>query len=89
MMAKPCIQECVYKDTRISTPEIDASLSLQVLVALAGLTALPWEGSNQELQRRQLGSLGEAVMQLLNRDPSRRATARQFHAACIGPPPLH
>lgn len=54
---------------------------LQVVAALVGQEPLPWTGSNKEKFVNELGQVAEIVMRLLNRDPSRRATARQVHTA--------
>ena len=81
------MQDDMVDTTRVVTTTVpgDRTLdhaSLQVLAALAGKAPLPWAGPNHKHYRHELGQLAETVMQLLNRDPSHRATARQVQTAC-------
>lgn len=56
---------------------------LQAVAQLKGEQELPWEDAETAAAAlRKLGMLRGAVLQLLHRDPTQRATARQFHTAC-------
>lgn len=55
---------------------------LQVFSALQGHRPLPWEGDQREIAHKALGILSGPVLQLLQREPSRRPSLRRFHEAC-------
>ena len=54
----------------------------QVMSQLRGEAPLPWEGELSAHTLRQLGAFKGPVLQLLRRDPARRASMRSFHDAC-------
>eukprot|EP00892_Ulva_mutabilis_P000511 jgi/Ulvmu1/10460/UM063_0016.1 len=54
----------------------------KVVAALQGHRPLPWEADNTEAVHRALGILTGPVLQLLQRDPSRRPSVRRFHETC-------
>ena len=49
---------------------------------LKGSVALPWEGRLSPAVQRKLGAFKGPVLQLLQREPSRRVSMRRFHVAC-------
>lgn len=55
---------------------------MQVIAQLKGETSLPWEGSRSSKALQKLGMLRAPVLNLLERSPTHRCTARQFHVAC-------
>ena len=55
---------------------------VQVLHRLLGNLPLPWEGELSADVQRHLGMFKGPVLQLLEREPSRRATMHRFHQAC-------
>lgn len=57
-------------------------LVVQVVAQLHGERLLPWEGPRSGGDLERLGMLRGAVMHLLERDPTQRCTAQQFHSAC-------
>lgn len=56
---------------------------MQVIAQLMGEAQLPWEGANLTMEHKgRLGVLRKAVLQLLDRDPSRRSPLRSFAEKC-------
>eukprot|EP00892_Ulva_mutabilis_P010359 jgi/Ulvmu1/7696/UM038_0128.1 len=55
----------------------------RVIAMLRGDLPLPWEGELPPAVLRKLGTVRAPIMQLLQRDPARRASMRSFHRACI------
>ena len=55
---------------------------MQVIAQLAGEDKLPWE-SMSSADRRKLGAFREPIMQLLDRDPSKRPSMPVFYEQCI------
>lgn len=49
---------------------------------LAGERPLPWEGGLSPRTQRRLGILRRPVLQLLQREPSRRSTMEDFCDSC-------
>ena len=49
---------------------------------LKGELPLPWEGRMSSEVKGKLGVFKGPVLQLLQREPSRRVSMRRFHAAC-------
>lgn len=56
--------------------------AVQVLAQLLGAKPLPWE-ELQEGDRRLLGAFRPPLLQLLQREPSRRASLDSFHRHCM------
>eukprot|EP00892_Ulva_mutabilis_P004147 jgi/Ulvmu1/2103/UM125_0007.1 len=54
----------------------------RVIAMLRGEVPLPWEGWLPSAVSRKLGQFKGPIMQLLNRDPAKRVSVRQFHHAC-------
>ena len=61
---------------------LPATPLLQVLAMLEGREALPWEGELSAEVQRKFGVFRRPVLQLLQREPSRRSTLEAFHASC-------
>ena len=55
----------------------------QVLAQLQGHRPLPWEEDRKEEFHKALNFLAGPVLQLLQRDPSRRPSVRRFHETCM------
>ena len=55
---------------------------VQVIAQLRGDVPLPWEGELSSDTVRKLGAFKGPVLQLLQREPSRRVSMRRFHVAC-------
>lgn len=56
---------------------------MQVKAQLRGAQPLPWEGSRLCAEtRQQLGIFCEAVLALLRRDPTQRASMQDFCNTC-------
>ena len=49
---------------------------------LRGDLPMPWEGQLSAAVQRKLGAFKGPVLQLLERDPARRASMSAFHGAC-------
>ena len=60
----------------------DAGAGVQVIAQLRGDVPLPWEGELSTEMQRKLGAFKGPVLQLLQREPSRRVSMRRFHVAC-------
>ena len=56
---------------------------MQVVQRLQAELELPWEGALTEDVERSLGAFKRPVLQLLQRDPSTRASLRAFHNSCV------
>eukprot|EP00892_Ulva_mutabilis_P004146 jgi/Ulvmu1/2102/UM125_0006.1 len=54
----------------------------RVFAQLMGDLPLPWEAELSPEMQRKLGAFKEPVLQLLQRDPSRRIALRRFHDIC-------
>lgn len=55
------------------------SCLLQVISALRGDELLPWEGSQNESVRKELGTLRNIVLKMLYRDPNSRPSIKDLY----------
>lgn len=56
--------------------------AVQAVEMLRGDRPLPWEGQLSAQHAQRLGAFKQPVLQLLHRDPARRPSMHDFHAAC-------